>query len=216
MKPFGKSVFVACAALVAASAIFVYAFDDRARAGEQVQPKSSQAPAKTQASPAPLPLPPAETGTAESGATLYDIGALPDPVKSKLERIFIAAQSGDLEKMRPVLESNGVKPLVRNEWTHDPIAYWKEVSADGSGRDILAAVMNVFSLGFVKTGSGEETIYVWPYFAKRDLTKLTPVEQVELYRIVPPKEAAAMLKSGKYTGYSAGISATGIWHYFLR
>ena len=49
-----------------------------------------------------------------------------------------------------------------------------------------------------------------------DLAKLTPAQEVELYRIVPPAQALAMKKAGKYTYYRLGISPNGVWQYFLQ
>jgi hypothetical protein len=77
-------------------------------------------------------------------------------------------------------------------------------------------MLNVFSSGFVRSGEGKEAMYVWPYFAEMDLTKLTPAQEVELYRIVPPAQALEMKKTGKYTYYRAGIAGDGVWHYFLQ
>jgi len=84
------------------------------------------------------------------------------------------------------------------------------------GQDILAAMLNVFSLGFLRKGEGKEAMYIWPYFAEIDLSKLTPAEEVELFRIVPPEQALEMKKTGKYTYYRAGIGGDGVWHYFLQ
>jgi len=147
---------------------------------------------------------------------LYDFNALPDPVKHMLEQIAEAAQSGEIEKMRPVLESNELKPMVAAAHIDDPIAFWKKESADGSGRDVLAAMLDVMSSGYVRTGQGEEEMYVWPYFAEIGLSALTPSQEVELYRVVPPERAVAMKKSGKYGYYRLGIAPNGVWHYFLQ
>jgi hypothetical protein len=147
---------------------------------------------------------------------LYDFNALPDPVKRMLEQIAEAAQSGEIEKMRPVLESNELKPMVAAAHVDDPIAFWKKESADGSGRDVLAALLDVMSSGYVRTGQGEEEMYVWPYFAATGLSALTPSQEVELYRVVPPERAVAMKKSGKYGYYRLGIAPNGVWHFFLQ
>jgi hypothetical protein len=152
----------------------------------------------------------------QSQKPLYDFNALPDPVKRMLEGIAAAAQSGEIEKMRPVLESNELKPMVAAAHVDDPIALWKKESADGSGRDVLAAMLNVMSSGYVRVGQGQDEMYVWPYFAETGLSALTPAQEVELYRIVPPQLAAAMKKSGKYGYYRLGIAPNGVWHYFLQ
>ena len=85
---------------------------------------------------------------------LYDFNALPDPVKRMLQQIAAAAESGEIETMRPVFESNELKPMVATEYVDDPIAFWKKASADGTGRDVLAAMLNVVASGYVRVGQG--------------------------------------------------------------
>jgi hypothetical protein len=150
------------------------------------------------------------------GPPQYDFNALPDPVKRMLTKIAGAAESGDIEAMRTVFESNELKPMVATGFVDDPIAFWKKASADGTGHDVLAVMLNVLSSGYVRVGAGKDAIFVWPYFAETDLAKLTPAQEVELYRIVPPELALAMKKSGKYTYYRLGVSPMGVWQYFLQ
>jgi hypothetical protein len=146
----------------------------------------------------------------------YDFNALPEPVKRMLGQIAEAAQSGEIENMRTVLESNELKPMVTTAYVEDPIAFWKKQSADGAGRDVLAAMLDVMSSGFIRTGKGQDEMYVWPYFAETDLAKLTPAQEVEFYRVVAPALAVPMKRSGKYSYYRLGISPSGVWHYFLQ
>jgi hypothetical protein len=154
--------------------------------------------------------------TAQTPQVLYDFNALPDPVKRMLEQIAAAAQSGEVENLRPVFESNELKPMVATDYVEDPIGFWKKASADGTGRDVMAAMLNVLASGYVRVGKGQDEMLVWPYFAEIDLAKLTPAQEVELYRIVPPAEAIAMKKAGKYSHYRLGVSPSGVWQYFLQ
>jgi hypothetical protein len=193
----GILVVIALAALVAGTAALVHAQND--------VPKSASGAAAA-----------AVQGSGKPPEVLYDFNALPDPVKRMLEQIATAAQSGEIENMRPVFESNELKPMVAAAYVDDPIAYWKKQSADGTGRDVLAAMLNVMSSGFVRVGQGEDKIYVWPYFAETDLARQTPVQEVELYRIVAPSLAVTMKKDGKYSYYRLGISPNGVWHYFMQ
>jgi hypothetical protein len=194
-------VKIALAALVAAAATLVYVHDEASttNAGESAERVMAAAEAADQAPKA-----------------LYDFNALPDPVKGIVERIATAAQSGEIENMRPVYESNELKPMVAAAFVGDPIALWKKESADGSGRDILAAMLNVLSSGYVRVGQGPDEMYVWPYFAETGVSALTPAQEVELYRIVPRERVAEMKKSGKYNYYRLGIAPNGVWHYFLQ
>ncbi|MGA7545706.1 MAG: hypothetical protein WBW08_07755 [Methyloceanibacter sp.] len=175
----------------------------------------SAMPEPPPATPAPLPEP-GPSPSATSGGALYDLSQLPKPVQRMLEQIVIAAQSGDIEQMRPVLESNELKPMVAATAVSDPIAFWKKGSADGEGRDVLAALLNVVSSGFVRVKEGREEMYVWPYFAETNLATLSPAQVVDLYRILPASQAVPMQRSGKYSYYRVGIASDGVWHYFLQ
>jgi hypothetical protein len=196
-----NAIMIALGALVAGAAALVYAQNE---AGDL--PRGMAGGAALAAGKA----------TGQASAPLYDFAALPDPVKRMLEQIATAAQSGEIETILPVFESNELKPMITEAYVADPIAFWKEESADGSGRDVLAAMLDVMSSGFVKVGQGQDEMYVWPYFAETDLAKLTPAQEVELYRVVPPALAVPMKKVGKYTYYRLGIAPDGVWHYFMR
>jgi hypothetical protein len=228
-----RSIMAAFAALVAGTIFIVYAYrddlaapgaagaaDQPAAATETAKPKNAgPTPAAESAAPAAVPAKPTAPAAPQGGAThqvLYDLEALPDPIKSTLQGIVEAAQSGNIDEMLPVLQENELPPMLAATAVSDPIAFWKKASADGEGRDILAAMLNVFSSGFVRTGEGKDAIYVWPYFAGIDLSKLTPAEEVDLFRIVPPAQVLEMKKTGKYTYYRAGIGGDGVWHYFLQ
>jgi hypothetical protein len=164
----------------------------------------------------PKPGEAAATAGGRAPEVLYDLNQLPPPIKRTLEHVVVAAQSGNVEEMLPVLEENELPPMLSAAAVSDPIAFWKKASADGEGREILATMLNVFSSGFVRKGEGGNAMYVWPYFAEMDLSTLTPSQEVELYRIVPAALAGAMKKSGKYTYYRAGIGNDGVWHYFMQ
>jgi hypothetical protein len=209
----------AFAALVAGTMFIVYAYrDDLASpgvAGAADQRLAGTETAKPKDAPAQPKAPTAPQGGA-APVVLYDFDALPDPIKNTLQHIVEAAQNGNIDEMLPVLQENELPPMLAAAAVSDSIAFWRKASVDGEGRDILAAMLNVFSSGFVRTGEGKDAMYVWPYFAETDLTKLTPAQEVELYRIVPPAQALEMEKAGKYTYYRAGIGSDGVWHYFLR
>jgi len=203
-----RIIMIALGALVTGALALVYAEGDKGTL-QRISADSSASDVAvtgaTQAAP-------------QAGApqVLYDFNALPDPVKRMLTSIAGAAESGNIEAMRTVFESNELKPMVTTSFVDDPIAFWKKASADGTGRDVLAAMLNVLSSGYVRMGKGQDEIFVWPYFAETDLAKLTPAQEVELYRIVPPELALAMKKSGKYSYYRLGVSPTGVWQYFLQ
>ncbi len=214
-------IMIALAALVAGAAALVYAEDGKKVAAPELKPAAGAAASggESQAEgPGSPSVPARDAGAqdAEAPKVLYDLAALPEPVQRTLTEIIFAAESGDLKAMQPVIELREIRPMVAASFIRDPVAYWKEQSVDGTGRDILAAMLNILASGYVLTGEGRDATYVWPYFADMDLKTLTPAQQVEFYRTVPPAVGAEMKKSGKYSYYRFGISPAGVWHYFIQ
>ncbi len=57
---------------------------------------------------------------------------------------------------------------------------------------------------------------MWPYFAEVALDKLSPAQEVELLRLVPPAAVKDMRAAGKYSHWRIVIGADGTWHSFRR
>lgn len=144
------------------------------------------------------------------------LSALPEPVKKMRERILEAARSGNIDAMHPIVEMNELKPTVSFGGANDPVAYWKQVSGDGKGREIMAIMIEILQMPFVHTAAGTSNeIYVWPYLSMLPPDKLTPSQQVDLYRLISPDEAKTMKEFGSYIHYRLGIGPDGTWHFFV-
>lgn len=145
---------------------------------------------------------------------------LPPPVIEMREAILAAARSGAIDEIRTPIEMNEIAPIFANGPVPDPVAYLKRHSADGEGREVLAAIAAILEAPFVAVPAGRDiennAIYVWPYLAERDLRALTPAEEADLIRIVPAADAARMKVDGKYRFWRLGIGADGVWHFLVR
>jgi hypothetical protein len=147
---------------------------------------------------------------------IYDISKAPEPVRKMRQEIVEAAASGDLERLRPLFGTGADQTQVTvGEPTDDPIGTLKDLSGDPDGDEILAIMLDVISTGFVHVGAGTpEEMYVWPYFAEKDLKALTPPERVELLRIVTAGDLSDMQEFGGYNFYRLGITPDGKWKFF--
>lgn len=159
---------------------------------------------------------------------------LPPRAAEMHRAILEAALSGRIEELRSVFEWNELKPEIAPEAVDDPIAYWRKISKDGEGSDILSALVAILELPPAVAGDGEPApartvpargpqgakpppeLYVWPYLAARPLSGLTPEQNADLARLMPPEEASAMKAGGRYSGWRLGIGADGTWHFFIR
>ncbi len=157
-------------------------------------------------------------GIAEAGGEAqigHDVSKLPPEVQRMRQAILQAAMSGDIERLRVPIDMNELRPIFAKAPVKDPIAYLKSVSADGNGRETLAILYNLLTTGYaiVNPGTKDEMV-VWPYHAAIPLKGLTPGQEVEIYRFLPPARVKEMIAQGKYSYYSIGISRKGVWHYF--
>ena len=153
-------------------------------------------------------------------AVNYGVAKLPAPVAEMREAIMAAVRSGNIEELRHAFELNELKPELGPEPVGDPVAYWKKISGDGEGREVLAVLAEILEAGYVALPLGRDLennrIYVWPYFAEVPLAKLTPAQQVELLRLAPPAAVREMMGTGKYTYWRLAIGADGTWHFFRK
>jgi hypothetical protein len=142
---------------------------------------------------------------------------LPEPVRVTRAALMQAARSGDLERLRALMEAQAEPPSVAFGDPGDPIEYLKQLSADADGREILAILLEVLESGFAHVpASGEEPeFYVWPYFAQYPLEALTAEQIVELFTLLTAADFEDMKSYGAYTFFRVGIALDGRWLFFV-
>lgn len=165
---------------------------------------------------------------AKSGTTARATGSkagaaadtLPTPVVEMRDAILAAARSGRIEEMQSAIALNELKPEFDAAPVPDPIAFWRKISGDGEGREVLADAINILEMPFAVVPFGKDIennrIFVWPYLAETAIDKLTPPQEVDLLRIVSPDDAKTMKEKKKYTGWRIAIGADGTWHSFRK
>lgn len=146
--------------------------------------------------------------------------ALPRNVEDMRSAILAAARSGEIEELTVPFEWNELPPMLGKGRIEDPIAHLKSQSRDGDGLEILAVLVDLLSLPPSKLHLGRDAensaVFVWPYLAEQPIKDLTPAQKVELFSIMPPETAAAVMNSGKWTWWRLTIGADGTWHSFMK
>ena len=156
-------------------------------------------------------------GPLMSVAMVGDTAHLPEKVAAMRDAILSAARSGDIEALRPVVEWNELPPEVGAGKEPDPIAYWKRISADGDGRDILAILVSILEMPPAVVGGGSTPErFVWPGIAEVPPGTLTPAQQVQLLRLMPVAEAKTVRAAKTWKWYRLSIGVDGTWHAFDR
>ena len=148
---------------------------------------------------------------------IRDIDKAPEPVRRMRELIVEAAASGDIERLAPLLGKGMTETQVSLVETNEtPVETLKGQSGDPDGNEVLAILLDVLATGFVHVGAGTpDELYVWPYFAEKPLSSLTPPEKVDLLRIVTAGDYADMQEFGSYNFYRVGITPDGQWKFFV-
>src|SRR5690242_16363168 len=72
-----------------------------------------------------------------------DLGLLPKAVQRKRMQLIAAAQSGDIEALRPIVQAQEAPPTVSYGGPDDAVDYLKTYSADGAGVENLAILLNL-------------------------------------------------------------------------
>ncbi|MBD8893087.1 hypothetical protein [Roseibium litorale] len=146
----------------------------------------------------------------------YGTSSLPPLVARMHDQLMDAAKSGDMEKLRMVLESNEVPPTLSLTETGDPIEFLKSVSGDQDGLEVLAILADTLDAGFIHVDEGTpQEMYIWPYFARYPFSALTKEQKVEMYRLITATDFAEMEAYGVWLFYRVGIGKDGTLHYFV-
>lgn len=146
-----------------------------------------------------------------------DVSLLPAPVRRMRELIMEAARSGDPERLRPLIGTGAdTTRLSLTEVEGDPVAYFKSISGDTEGHEMLAILLEVFEAGYARfDAGGEAELYVWPDFFAKPLDSLTPEERVDLFKLVTAGDYEDMVGFGSYIFFRAGITPEGRWLFFV-
>lgn len=147
----------------------------------------------------------------------HDLSLLPAPVARMRELIIKAAKTGDIENLRALFGvGETTTQLSINGIDGDPIEFLKTLSGGKEGYEILAILLDIFEAGYVHFDRGTPNeMYSWPYFYAVALEKLTPVQKVDLFRIITTGDYADMLEFGGYIFYRVGITPDGQWKFFI-
>lgn len=148
---------------------------------------------------------------------LHDLALLPEPVRRMRELIVQACRSGDIEALRPLIETgeDGTQLSVGSE-VGDPIEFLREASGDDQGHEILAIMLEVLNAGYVRLDArSPNELYVWPYFFAVPLEGLEPRQRVELFKLVTAGDYEDMKAFGAYNFYRLGITPEGRWAFFV-
>lgn len=181
---------------------------------------AQDAPASDAVAPPPESSAPAAVPDNAGGPPLPTIlrseADMPEPVRVMRQKLIDAAKSGDIERLRALMQAQAEPPAVALGDPGDPIDYLKALSADADGREILAILLEVLQSGFVHVDAGtDKERYLWPYFADYPLNALTPGQIVELYTLVTAADLEDMKSYGAYTYFRVGIAPDGRWLFFL-
>ncbi|GAA5540355.1 hypothetical protein [Brucella sp. NBRC 113783] len=168
------------------------------------------------ATPQNVPASPAQPVAKPMPEVLRDFDKLPQPVRQMREKMLAAAQSGDIELLRPLLgEAHNSTQFSLEDHEEDVIEFLKSLAGDAEGREILAIIADLLGTGYVHVNAGtDDEVYVWPYFYAMPLDRLTPSQTVELFQIVTASDFEDMKKAGGYIFYSIGIAPDGSWRFF--
>jgi hypothetical protein len=147
-------------------------------------------------------------------------GGLPAPVRDMLDLIRSAIRSGEIEDLKPALQWNELPPVIADGDVGEAIPYWRKISTDGQGREILAILATLLDAEPALTSSGRDIensrMYVWPAFADKPVKELTPPERVQLLRLVTFADAQRMGEANRYSGWRLSIAPDGTWHSFTK
>jgi len=152
-----------------------------------------------------------ETVTTTVTVTTTDAVAAGVPAAVEKTRVALleAAESGDYEKLRPLVPETGFEFTFGDPVAGGAIAYWQELERTSDERP-LATLAEILQMPYTLSRG----IYVWPFaYDVASLDDLTAHER-ELLAPLGPLESVFVEGTG-YLGWRAGIQPDGTWVFFV-
>jgi hypothetical protein len=122
--------------------------------------------------------------------------------------------------LRTPIELNELKPETDAPPGTDLISHWRSLSADGEGREVMAAMLTLLETtpAAVPRGADIENnrLFVWPGLSETSIAALSPIQDVELLQLSSATAVSEMKQSGRYKGWRLTIGADGTWHAFQK
>lgn len=146
-----------------------------------------------------------------------DLGRLPEAVRAKHDALLAAARAGDMAAIKAIIDNEPMPVTVSFGGPDDPIAYLKETSADGEGRELLAILADLLESPFAAMDDGNgKASYVWPYLAASDdLSKMTPADQVVAMQLLGFDGMKNEQELGAWYSWRTFIGEDGDWQAFV-
>jgi hypothetical protein len=146
-----------------------------------------------------------------------DLSLLPDAVRAKHDALLAAARAGDMDVIKAIMDKEPMPPTVSFGGPDDPIAYLKETSADGEGRELLAILADLLETPYAAMDGGDgKASYVWPYLAASDdLTTMTPADQVVAMQLLGFEGMKNEQELGNWLSWRTFIGEDGDWQAFV-
>jgi len=134
--------------------------------------------------------------------------ALPDPVSTTRAAILTAAQEGDYDALRPLIEPE----LFLSDEGPDPIAGWRKL-----GNKPLETMEALLQMSYQVRETNEGTLYQWPRFGPDSKPgDMSEDERRALLKIMSEAQLRdAILPEQGYTSPRLGILEDGRWWFFV-
>ena len=152
-----------------------------------------------------------ETPVGEAAPSVPNLTGLPPDVAATAQRIYDAAQTGDVDALGELLDPD---TFVYNlDDGSDPTEAWR---ANPSELDLMVAILEMPPTSR-DIGPGYGTFYFWPYLVNADLEALTPEERADLASLgYSEQEIQLMIDGGTgYQGPRLAIDENGEWRNFI-
>ena len=150
-----------------------------------------------------------DTTTATVTATSEIAVGLPAAVEKTRAALIEAAESGDYEKLRPLVPETGFEFTFGGPVAGGAIAYWQDLERTSDERP-LATLAEILRMPYTLSRG----IYVWPF--AYDVASIDDLTAHERELLAPLGSLESVFVEGTgYLGWRAGIEPDGSWSFFV-
>lgn len=140
-----------------------------------------------------------------------DIGQLSKRARVTYSAIIAAARAGDLEALQAVIDRQGEPVGLGFGGAETAAEFAIGNSTSGDGLDVLAELVDLLELPYMREQTPNVTYYVWPYLDRMSLDEMTVADRVAAYQLVSPADLENFIEFGGWLSFRIAIDADGTW-----
>ena len=140
-----------------------------------------------------------------------DVSQISKRARATYTALLTSARNADIAGLQAIIDKQGSRTELGFGGATTAQQFITDYAVDGEELVVLAELVNLLELPYMRVETPNVTYYVWPYLDRIDLSSMTEADKVAAYQLVGPKDLENFVEFGGWLSYRIIIDVDGTW-----